>query len=510
MLWTSIALDKHGFGRSPDRAWENLSTDNVALAGLQTAPAREKREDMMGKRQVVFGLLMAVAVLLAAGCGGAGAPAETAATSADEEPRTLPVVATAAGQVIAEGTIEPARWSDLSAPGSGEVIELKVEDGAAVAAGAVLLRLNVDQLENALQSAEQDVISARAALDQLQAGATEAQIARADKENADAIAQAEVAVQAAKLRLEEAQANDPAAGVDAAKARITQLNRQVEQLRAQDPASGVAAAEVTVERAQIALDDAQDEYNKALDRPWEDQEIRDGWADQVTQKKLDMRAAQAQLDGAQAARTANARGLAVVTAQIEEAQVQVEQAETELAAYKVTLNALAKEVEAAELRLEALRTWENPLRDPPTQDEIKQAEARLVQAELAVSRLKLQIEDATLDAPFAGTAAEVYVEQGDQVSAGQPALTLATLDRLVVKTTDLTELDIAQVAVGQPVVVSLDALPDAEFEGRVAEIALRGGDYRGDIVYQVTVEFAESPDAPLLWGMTAMVKIDVK
>jgi multidrug efflux pump subunit AcrA (membrane-fusion protein) len=467
-------------------------------------------EDLMKTRKLLFGLLTAVVVLLAAGCGGAGAPAETSADSTEEQQEILPVVASAEGEVIAEGIVEPAHWSDLTVMGGGEVIEIAVEEGATVSAGAVLLRLDTDDLEIALEIARQDAVAALAALDLLQAGATEAQIARADKENADAIAQAEMAVEAARLQLEKAQAENPAAGVEAAQARIAQLNRQLEQVRAQDPASEVTAAQVSVERAQIALNDAQDEYNKALDRPWEDQEIRDGWADQVEQKQLDLRQAQAQLDGAQAARTANARGLAVITAQIQEAEVQLDQAETALAAYDVTLKSLANEVAAAELRLEALRTWENPLRDPPTQDEIEQAEAQLRKAELAVSRLELQIEDATLTAPLGGTVVEVYVEEGDPVSAGQLVATLATLDELVVSTTDLTELDIAQVAEGQPVVVTVDALPDDEFQGTVTETALRGGDYRGDVVYEVTVELADAQGAPLRWGMTAMVKIDVK
>ena len=464
----------------------------------------------MKHKRVLLGWLTAAVVLLAAACGG---PTAAPAAASEEEQETLPPVTTAQGQVIAEGSVEPERWSELAVLSGGEVVELAVEEGDRVAVDALLLRLDTDELEIALQSAQQDVVAAQAALDQLQAGATDAQIARADKDNADQIAQAELAVQTARLRLEEAQANDPAAGVAAARARIVQLNRQVEQVRAQDPTAGVAAAEVDLERAQIALADAQDEYNKALDRPWEDQEIRDAWADQVEQRTLDLRQAQAQLEGAQDARATNARALAVVEAQIQEAQVQLQQAQAAQEAYAVTLEALAVEVEAAELRLEALRTWENPLRDPPTQNEILQAQARLQQAELAVSRLERQIDDATLRAPFGGTVVEVAVEQGDRVSAGQVVVALATLDQLVVRTTDLTELDIAQVVEGQTAVVSVDAFDAREFEGTVSEIALRGGDYRGDVVYQVTVELPgvqSGADAPLRWGMTAMVKIETQ
>jgi multidrug efflux pump subunit AcrA (membrane-fusion protein) len=463
----------------------------------------------MKGRKALFFWFMAAIVLLTAGCGGAAAPAAEPAAESEGEQRTLPAVATARGKVIAEGRVEPERWSELSTIAGGEVMELPVQEGDTVTADALLLRVDIKELQNALQSARQDVVGQQAALAILRAGATEAQVARADKENADAIAQAEVALQAARLRLEQAQAEDPATAVEVAEARIRQLNRQLEQIRAQDPVSGVSAAQVVVERAQIALSDAENEYKKALDRPWEDQDIRDGWADQVVQMKLNLRSANAQLAGAREARTANARGLAVVEAQIEEAEIQLQDAQTAQAVYDLSLRTLAADVEAAQLNLEALRTWENPLRDPATEDEIAQAEASLKQAELAVSRLELQIEDAALRAPFAGTVVEVYPELADQVGTGNPVVVLATLDQLIVRTTDLTELDIMQIAAGQPVAVTVDALENRELAGTVSEIALRAGDYRGDVVYEVTVELSDT-DAPLRWGMTAMVEIDVR
>jgi hypothetical protein len=42
----------------------------------------------------------------------------------------------------------------------------------------------------------------------------------------------------------------------------------------------------------------------------------------------------------------------------------------------------------------------------------------------------------------------------------------------------------------------------------VHEIALQSGDYRGDVVYAVTVELTDVSDTPLRWGMTTMVEIE--
>jgi multidrug efflux pump subunit AcrA (membrane-fusion protein) len=88
---------------------------------------------------------------------------------------------------------------------------------------------------------------------------------------------------------------------------------------------------------------------------------------------------------------------------------------------------------------------------------------------------------------------------------------LATLDRLYARTVDLTELDVARVTVGQQATVTVDALPDRPFAGTVREIALQSEDYRGDVVYAITVDLADAEGSDALrWGMTAMVKIEAE
>jgi multidrug resistance efflux pump len=416
-------------------------------------------------------------------------------------------VARTSGDVIAEAVIEPARWSQLSLEVPGEVTEVLAQAGDQVTTGTLLLRLDTEDLEIQIQSARQDVIAQQAALDRLIQGTQASVIARADKDNADQIAQAEVALQAATLQLDKARAEDPATNVDVAQARIEQLQLQLAQARAQSPYPDVKAAQVNVERAKIALDDAHNEYKKALDRPWEDQAVRDGWSRQIDQKELDYRLAQAQLEGAQSAQRAHAIQLDVLAAQIEDAETGLAQALAAQEAYAVSLEMLANDVASARLRLESLQTWDNPYRDKATSQEIAQAEARLRQTELAVDALVQQTEDAELRAPFAGTVVDVYTELGDRVTPAETVVVLATLDQLQARTTDLTELDIARVAVGQPAVLAVDAFPDQEFPGEVTEISLQAEDYRGDVVYAVTIDLLD-PGVPLRWGMTTMVTLD--
>jgi HlyD family secretion protein len=131
-------------------------------------------------------------------------------------------------------------------------------------------------------------------------------------------------------------------------------------------------------------------------------------------------------------------------------------------------------------------------------------------AHLALEEAQSHLEDAVLIAPFDGIVAAVEVEEGDTVAPGQVVVVLATLNDLQARTTDLTELDVARVEEGQSATVTVDALPDDEFAGVVSDIALQPGDYRGDVVYAVTVDLTGVDNAPLRWGMTALVEINVR
>jgi multidrug resistance efflux pump len=309
--------------------------------------------------------------------------------------------------------------------------------------------------------------------------------------------------------LEQAQAKDPGDDVAAAEARIKQIRAQMAQLRAQDPGSEVELAQIEVERAKIALDDTQDEYNKALDRPWEDQEIRDAWAKQLEQAQLNYRAAQARLDGASSARRVHAFGLDVLAAQLEEAQVLLAQAQDAQAAYQITLDILSADVEAAQAQVRYARALDNPYRDKATAEEVAQAEARLQQAKVSVRQIEQQLIDATLVAPFGGTVGVVNVRVGERVTPGQTLVTVGDLDTLRVETTDLDEIDVVRVSVGQRVDVTFDALPERVFEGRVTRISPMAESGTGGVHYTTIIEL-EEVEPTLRWGMTAFVDIETQ
>jgi multidrug efflux pump subunit AcrA (membrane-fusion protein) len=118
--------------------------------------------------------------------------------------------------------------------------------------------------------------------------------------------------------------------------------------------------------------------------------------------------------------------------------------------------------------------------------------------------VRAALANAEVRAPFAGTITNLELKVGEFSAAGTPVVTLADLSNWVVKTTDLTEIDVVNIKEGELVKLTLDAMPDVELDGRVLTIAQGYAEKQGDIVYEVTILLAGS-NPGMRWGMTAQV-----
>lgn len=98
---------------------------------------------------------------------------------------------------------------------------------------------------------------------------------------------------------------------------------------------------------------------------------------------------------------------------------------------------------------------------------------------------------------------------GEQVVAGAPVVRLADLSAWEIETTDLTEVQVVKLVVGDSTTITVDALPGVEMAGTVVRIRSLGENRQGDVVYRVTVRPSQS-DARLRWNMTAMVSVGAK
>ncbi|MEW6406949.1 MAG: efflux RND transporter periplasmic adaptor subunit, partial [Chloroflexota bacterium] len=148
------------------------------------------------------------------------------------------------------------------------------------------------------------------------------------------------------------------------------------------------------------------------------------------------------------------------------------------------------------------------LQQGPDPDDVAVAEARLANAEAQLAAAEAALDDLELLAPFDGTIGDLYIHTGEWVSPGQPVLLLADLSHLRVETTDLNEIDVAQIEIGDKAIVTFDALPNIVVEGTVTRIAPKDSEGSG-VNYPVVVELAEIP-AGLRWGMTTFVDVEIE
>ena len=144
----------------------------------------------------------------------------------------------------------------------------------------------------------------------------------------------------------------------------------------------------------------------------------------------------------------------------------------------------------------------------PPAEKIQEADSRVEQSQFALEVAKASLAQGTLVAPFGGTVVEVNIAPGEYVQPAQVVIVIVNLEDLQIETTDLSELDVAAVEIGQPATVYVEAL-DEEFPGEVTTISPISDTLGGDVVFKVTIRLDEQP-VDLLWGMSTDVEINTE
>ena len=158
------------------------------------------------------------------------------------------------------------------------------------------------------------------------------------------------------------------------------------------------------------------------------------------------------------------------------------------------------EIDLAQAQVNRLQNQVEKLTDGPDSDEVTILETRIA---IAQSRL----DSPMIKAPFAGVVTSLPAQPGDIVQVGAKAVQLDDLAdlRLAVQ---ISEIDIPEVMVGQPVELVFDAFFETIYTGEVKEISLVGTTVQGVVEYTVTVRMLDA-DERIRPGMTAAVTIVV-
>lgn len=199
-------------------------------------------------------------------------------------------------------------------------------------------------------------------------------------------------------------------------------------------------------------------------------------------------------------------------AQLRQARTRVRQAEVSLADAEVKLRRAhrlseegivsTEQVEAAELQR--------------TSAELSLAEARdaVANAQASLTKARDDLSKTTLYAPIAGRVVELNAEQGEVVVSGMmnnPATKIATVADLseLLAELDVDENQIIDVTVGQDVEVTVDALPDRVYRGKIVEVGSSGSTRagQGDVTFFEVDVLLENADDRLRPGMSVRADI---
>jgi len=142
------------------------------------------------------------------------------------------------------------------------------------------------------------------------------------------------------------------------------------------------------------------------------------------------------------------------------------------------------------------------LEQGPRAEDIAQAEAQLAEAKAQQTALEVQIADTEIRAPFAGVVTQKFASVGAFVTptTTASATNSATSTSIVAIATGLEvlanvpEVDIAQIRVGQPVEITVEAYPDRLLRGRVRLIAPQAIEEQNVTSFQVRVAFEDTQD----------------
>ena len=133
-------------------------------------------------------------------------------------------------------------------------------------------------------------------------------------------------------------------------------------------------------------------------------------------------------------------------------------------------------------------------------DEIQSASESLRSAQLSLESQYDQLADYTITSPISGTIIDKNYKAGETSESNQVLCSIYDLSYLTM-TLSVDELDIADIAVGQTVSITADAVDNQTYKGVVTKVSVAGTSSSGVTTYPVTIRIDETDG--LLPGMSA-------
>jgi HlyD family secretion protein len=189
--------------------------------------------------------------------------------------------------------------------------------------------------------------------------------------------------------------------------------------------------------------------------------------------QIDPKSLRTRVDGGTASLQAAEASLDQLRQGVETGRVQVQQAQQNLTRQRELASQQLNTREALEKAENELRAAESTLREREKQ--IGAQAARISQERATLESARYDLSKVRIESPIDGIVTRRNIQEGETAvigtmnNAGTVLLTLADMS-VIQAEVEVDETNVPLVALGQPAVVTIDALPDRTFKGRVTEI----------------------------------------
>ncbi len=279
-----------------------------------------------------------------------------------------------------------------------------------------------------------------------------------------------------------------------AQQQLDALNRNINMARA-SAANNLAAASLAESEARSRLDEfISQDFRDKLDDAKEN--IEDAKVELADRKaKLDD---YADLDQDNATRKNAQKRVDEATKKLHEQELKRDLLLSQRDQAQAALDLATAQREEAQRLLDALANGAD-------KDELALANAALQSATSQLDAAQAALRQMDLRAPFDGTVMDIHdMEIGDVVNPGQIVVTFANIDHWYAATTDLTELEVTHLKIGQEVTLVLDAFPQKTLNGMLESISNTYSERSGDVLYTARVSIKDPPP-DMRWGMTVNI-----
>ncbi len=384
--------------------------------------------------------------------------------------------------VSAAGNIELSSQRPVVLQVGGIVTQVAVEVGDEVDVGDLLLALDTTDLERAVAQAELSLAEAQTQVDEM-----------LEPADASEIASAQALLMSAQQYLAEVEAGPGEAELAAAEANLAAAKATYQDLLNGPSEAELVQLSADLEKALITLQQAQADYDRVA---YQGDVAASSQAAALQEATIDYESAKAAYETS--VEPASQAELQEAVANIQSAQEELD----DLYAQPTEADLAEAQAEVAEAQAEL-----DDVLNGSSDAERQSAEISLKQAELSLEEVQIELAQAQLYAPIAGTVLSVDVEEvGAQAEAGTSAVTLADLTALEL-TVNVAEVDIGDIYLDQQVEITVDALPDYVLNGAVARIAPSSESESGVVNYPVTIQLTDTNLAGVRPGMTAVAEI---